>query len=202
MRRLALLSLTLALGGCGYNTWSNAPFTTGSNPNMPVSNSENMRRAMGEASPVQPLTPEPGDIWPGPVATAPTLQDLEKSGNLQPEQEQPVPGSPLFDGTQQPNPAPAHGSSVPPAAAAPAVPRSAKAPSKPIPRAAAAPPAREPGGQVYQTPSGPAVTNGGSTGYQTTSTPDGGSSIIVPNGNGTSTVIHSDGRIETVPTPK
>jgi hypothetical protein len=26
--------------------------------------------------------------------------------------------------------------------------------------------------------------------------------IIVPNGNGTSTVIHPDGRIETIPTPK
>jgi len=25
---------------------------------------------------------------------------------------------------------------------------------------------------------------------------------MVPNGNGTSTVIHPDGRIETVPTPK
>ena len=42
----------------------------------------------------------------------------------------------------------------------------------------------------------PAVT------AQTTTTPGGGSAIIVPNGNGTSTIIHSDGRIETVPTPR
>ena len=40
------------------------------------------------------------------------------------------------------------------------------------------------------------------------STPSGGTEppvdrrIIVPNGNGTSTVIYPDGRIETIPTPK
>jgi ABC-type hemin transport system ATPase subunit len=32
--------------------------------------------------------------------------------------------------------------------------------------------------------------------------PGGGSAIVVPNGNGTSTVIKSDGSIETIPTPK
>jgi hypothetical protein len=205
MRRLALLSLTLTLSGCGYNTWSNLPFTTGSNPNRPVTNSENMRRVMGEGATVQPLTPEPGDIWPGPLAPAPTLQDLEKTGSLQPGVEQPVPGSPLGDGTELPGaaPGPTHGSSTPPGSAAPALRPAAGAPSGANPRSAAAPPpAKEPGGKVYQTPSGPAVTNGGGPGYQTTATPDGNSSIIVPNGNGTSTVIHSDGRIETVPTPK
>jgi hypothetical protein len=43
---------------------------------------------------------------------------------------------------------------------------------------------------------------GSGPGYQTTINPGGGQSIVVPNGNGTSTVIHSDGRIETIPTPK
>ena len=55
---------------------------------------------------------------------------------------------------------------------------------------------------MIQTPGGPAVTTGGGPGYQTTTTPGGGQAIVVPNGNGTSTVIHSDGRIETIPTPK
>jgi hypothetical protein len=64
------------------------------------------------------------------------------------------------------------------------------------------PPARNPAGQVYTTPQGPAVTGGGTSGYQTITPPGGGSAIVVPNGNGTSTVIHSDGRIETVPTPR
>jgi hypothetical protein len=30
----------------------------------------------------------------------------------------------------------------------------------------------------------------------------GGSTLVVPNGNGTSTIIHPDGSVETVPTPK
>ena len=30
----------------------------------------------------------------------------------------------------------------------------------------------------------------------------GGQSIVVPNGNGTSTIIHPNGTVETVPTPK
>ena len=64
------------------------------------------------------------------------------------------------------------------------------------------PPPRDPAGQVVPTARGPVVTTGGTSGYQTTTTPGGGSAIIVPNGNGTSTVIHSDGRIETVPTPR
>jgi hypothetical protein len=64
------------------------------------------------------------------------------------------------------------------------------------------PPARNPAGQIYETPGGAAVTNGGTSGYQTTTTPGGGSSIVVPNGNGTSTIIHSNGTIETVPTPR
>jgi hypothetical protein len=36
----------------------------------------------------------------------------------------------------------------------------------------------------------------------TTEAAPNGAPIVVPNGNGTSTVIHPDGRIETVPTPK
>ena len=70
--------------------------------------------------------------------------------------------------------------------------------ARPIPT----PPARNPAGQVYTTPQGPAVTGGGTSGYQTITPPGGGSAIVVPNGNGTSTIIHSDGRIETVPTPR
>jgi hypothetical protein len=34
------------------------------------------------------------------------------------------------------------------------------------------------------------------------SAPASGQSIMVPNGNGTTTIIHPDGTIETVPTPK
>jgi hypothetical protein len=205
MRRIALLSLALALSGCGYKTWWNPPFFGGSNPNMPVGDSENLLRARGEEPPVQPLTTEPGDIWPGPLPPAPTLKDLVSGGGLTPEPEQPVPGSPLSRGVvpATPSPNPSSGSSTPPQNNQPGLPTPHPAP--PLSSYAAppgAPPARGPGGQVIQTPGGPGVTTGGGPGYQTMTTPGGGQAIVVPNGNGTSTVIHSDGRIETVPTPK
>lgn len=205
MRRIASLALALMLSGCGYKTWWNPPFTAGYNPNLPVNNSENMSRVEGQEPSVPPLTTEPGDIWPGPLAPPPTLQDLEATGGLTPQPEAPVPGSPLSRGVQPPNPSPnpETAPSAPPGKSPPGLPTPEPAPplssyaSPPGP-----PPARGPAGQVLQTPQGPAVTTGGGPGYQTTTTPGGGQSIVVPNGNGTSTVIYPDGRIETIPTPK
>jgi hypothetical protein len=204
MRGIALLSLTLALGGCGYNTWWNPPLTGGFNPNQPANNSENVARVLGGSPAVEPMTTEPGDIWPGPLPPAPTLQDLESQGGLTPQPEQPVPGSPLNRGTMPSvSPNPSNGSSTPPGNSQPGLPPLNPAP--PLSSYAsppAAPPPRSSGGQVIQTPGGPSVTTGGGPGYQTTISPGGGQSIVVPNGNGTSTVIHADGRIETIPTPK
>jgi len=205
MRRISLLTVALMLSGCGYKTWWNPPFTTGYNPNLPVSDSENMLRATGKEPPVPALTTEPGDIWPGPLPPPTTLQDLQASGGLTPQPEAPVPGSPLSRGigVPYPSPNPSTGSSTTPGNAQaglrspqPAPPASSYA------APGATPPARGAAGQVVQTPGGPAVTTGGGPGYQTTVAPGGGQSIIVPNGNGTSTVIHADGRIETIPTPK
>ncbi len=211
MRRIALLSLALILSGCGYKTWSNSPLSGGSNPNMPSGDSENMLRVRGEEPAVERLTTEPGDIWPGPLPPAPTLKDLVENGGVTSQPEQAVPGSPLNRSSSAqapspylaPSPNPAVGSSTPPGNVQPgfAPPR----PAPPLSSYAAppvAPPSRGSTGQIIQTPSGPAVTTGGGPGYQTTTTPGGGQSIIVPNGNGTSTVIHSDGRIETIPTAK
>jgi hypothetical protein len=161
MRRIALVSLTM-LGGCGYHTWWNPPFSTGTNPNMPITTSVNMSRVKGRDVAVTPLTTEPGDIWPGPLPPPTTLQDLEL-------------GSPT--GAQ----APAVGS--------------------PLNRAGNPLVAPLPGG----TPG--SVTQPSHGGPSTSAPPAPGQSpedrrIIVPNGNGTSTVIYPDGRIETIPTPK
>jgi hypothetical protein len=205
MRRVALYSLCLALSGCGYSAWWNAPFSSGNNPNMPVGNSENMQRVTGTAVEIQPLTPEPGDIWPGPPPPEPTLQELEQAGGQPAATEKPVPGSPLFQGTQQPPyqppPPPARGSSTPPTSSNQPGPPKLSTPAAPT-TGVPAPAAPNPGGQVYQTQKGPGVTSGGTSGYQTLTTPGGGSAIVIPNGNGTSTIIHSDGAIETVPTPR
>ncbi len=159
MRRLALLSLTMTLGGCGYHTWWNPPFSTGYDPNLPVTDSVNMNRVLGHGVAVTPLTTEPGDIWPGPLPPPKTLQDMEKQGMG--GVEAPVPGSPL-----------SHSGS--PLLA-------------PLPNGTPGPaPKSSTGGAVPATPSEPPVDR----------------RIIVPNGNGTSTVKYPDGRIETIPTPK
>jgi hypothetical protein len=204
-RRIASIGLAFALSGCGYNTWWNPPFSGGYNPNQPAGESENMVRVRGGDPAVAPMTTEPGDIWPGPLAPAPTLKDLENTTGQAFQPEQPVPGSPLSRGTAAPSvsPNPATGSSTPPENTQPGMPPLHPAP--PLSSYAsppASPPARGSTGQVIQTPGGPSVTTGGGPGYQTTTSPGGGQSIVVPNGNGTSTIIHSDGRIETIPTPK
>lgn len=204
-RCIAFLGLAFALSGCGYKTWWNPPFSGGFNPNAPVGDGENLQRVVGGQPAVEQLNPEPGDIWPGPLPPAPTLKDMESTTGDSFQPEQAVPGSPLSRGTMPPSPSPnpGMGSSTPPGNASPGLPPIRTAP--PLSSYAsppAAPAARGPGGQIIQTPGGPAVTTGGGPGYQTTTTPGGGQAIVVPNGNGTSTVIHSDGRIETIPTPK
>lgn len=191
MRRFALFGLVLLLPGCtGFGDFVGDTFSYRTNPNAPIGNSENMRRARGLDAEIEPLVPEPGNIWPGPVQAMPTLQDLERGGF------QPTPtGTPYAPDHRQPAP---RGSSTPPGSVQPGLPPELRVPP---PAISTAPPARNPAGQVVQTPRGPGVTSGGTPGYQTLTTPQG-SAVVVPNGNGTSTVIHSDGRVETIPTPK
>jgi hypothetical protein len=64
-------------------------------------------------------------------------------------------------------------------------------------------PPSQPAPQVrtLQTPQGPATTSGG-PGVQTYTGPTGTTGLVVPNGNGTSTLIAPDGSVQTVPTPK
>jgi hypothetical protein len=196
MRRAAVFGLLLLLPGCStFSDFLGDTFSYNTNPNRPVGNSENMRRVMGVDTSSEPLTPEPGDIWPTTIQSTPTLQDLEKqSGPL------PTPGpeqlTPYAPDHRQPRP----GSSSPPFSVQPGLP--------PIPNPGPQPaaptvsvPAPPASGQVIQTPTGPGVTSGGGSGYQTLTTP-GGTAIVVPNGNGTSTVIRPDGSVQTVPSPR
>jgi hypothetical protein len=163
-------------------------FSSG-NPNGPIGDSENMRLVRGQAASVEPLGPEPGNIWPGPIGPMPTLQDFEKNGF------QPTPnGQPYAPDHREPTP---QGSSTPPPTSVPAPP---PLPQTVPPLVTAPPPQRNLTGQPVQTPSTSGVISSGTTGYQTLTTPQG-PAVVVPNGNGTSTVIHSDGRVETIPTP-
>ncbi len=211
MWRFASLILLLTLTGCGSSTWWNPPFTGGTNPHAPSGESETMRRAMGQNVEEPALNPQPGDVWPGPLPPTPTLQDLERQGNIQPMAPLPSMGSSQSRGRgtmpngQPPSPPPtrARGSSTPPGSALPGVPPPITTPPPAAPpSAAAAPPAPNPAGQPVQTSRGTGVTTGGTSGYRSITMPDGTSGIVVPNGNGTSTVIRSDGTIETIPTPR
>ncbi len=203
MRRFATLALLLPLTACGYKTWWNPPFTAGYDPNAPAGTSENLSRSTGHDVAVAPLLPEAGNVWPGPPPPTPTLQDIERSGDLTTGAEMPTPGSPNQRAPMV-SPNPAIGSSVPaPRNGQPGMPNPMVAPPASGPSAGIAPPpGRSRTGQGVPLPGGTGVTTGGTNSYQTVTKPGGGTAIIVPNGNGTSTVINPDRTLQTIPTPR
>ncbi len=187
MRRLALLCSTLLLSGCGFGQFLNDSFTLpGADPNAPYGNSENMLRVRSQQLAVVPLLPEEGNVWPGPPPPTPTLSDIERQQNEQPvntgvpalpDHRQPLPGGGLATpGTSQP-------SFLPPGAL------------------------DVPGRQgASRTGSG---QGGASAGPQAATPPlngfrqvPGSGNIVIPNGNGTSTVIGPNGSVSTIPTPR
>lgn len=103
MRRIALLGLTLLLPGCqfagnpldGFGGFIGDTHTWNSNPNTPVAQSENERRARGEALVVDPLLPEPGDVWPGPPPAIPTMQELQNMNNKETLPPPNIPSGPI-----------------------------------------------------------------------------------------------------------
>jgi hypothetical protein len=193
MRRIALL--VLCLGATGCERYASSPFvgfggfiadthTINRGPNSPVGDATNMMRVRGMSPETEPLVPEPGNVWPGPMAELPTLDDLMKeTPQLPPGGEMTLP--PALRGSSTPPP--------PPPLPIPARPNFGPTPTPP---AQSAPQVR-----TLQTPNGPATTSGGS-GVQTFTDPKGGTGLLVPNGNGTSTLIAPDGTVTTVPTPK
>jgi len=226
MRRPALLFLALglplafSLGGCtGFGTFLDHTFSVpGANPDLPQADAENVRRSLGRVAPVAPLVPESGNVWPekAVLAATPTLSDLERNPAARdqfapttvpgeqpglPAGHEPVPtGRPTEPRPSLPNvhPQRRRGSSTPPGSVEPGL---APLPASPLP-----PPesrgqrgSRPPGGAV-QLPGGTGVDTGGTSGYRTLTLPNGQpGAIVVPNGNGTSTVIGPDGSVSTVP---
>ncbi len=202
--RAAAVGTVLLLGGChyassplvGFGGFIGDTHTFSKNPHLIPGGDENVRYSEGGGVTVQPLLPEPGNIWPGPPAPIPTLTDVEKQQNqLEPQLNQP---------SNQPPPA----NTRPPAHRP--IPRGSSTPPGPAPSVEAPPPAPPPAQfsplpspapsspPVINTPSGPLIPNGAGT----AGSPGGGTSIVVPNGNGTSTVIGPDGSTTTIPTPK
>ncbi|CAH2600156.1 conserved exported protein of unknown function [Rhodovastum atsumiense] len=196
MRRIVLPGLVLLLAGC--ESYAGSPFvgfggfiadthSFQANPNRPVGDSPNVLRVEGRTAEVEPLTPEAGNVWPGQAPPEPTLQDIQHQQNQQdqsgrPEQPAPRRGSSTPPGAQPSitAPPPAQGPTIPP-----------DLPANPPPSVRSYP---APGGAVPGTQTG--------NGVQTYTDPKGQIGIIVPNANGTSTMIAPDGTVTTVPNPR
>lgn len=200
MRRLLPLSLLVMLPGCdfignyvgnpfaGFGTFIGNTISFDTNPNRPQGDTPNLRRVRGDEQIADPLTPEPGNVWPGPLPPAKTLSDLQR------DSAQPLGG---MDPDPTPRITPPRGSSIPPA---------------PLPRASAPiltpPPANQPlatprpQSRVFQTPQGPAITNVGGNGIETFTLPNGMTGTVSNNGNGTATLIRSDGVTTVVTVPR
>lgn len=203
MRRVIPLLMLPALSGCtGFGEFLEHAFSIpGTNVNIPMADSENVRRALGMPPNFEPLETEPGNIWPKFDTRDPTLEDVANNQGREDQRGFPsttVPGErPGLPAGRQPRPT--RGSSTPPVGNQPG--------PGPIPAIQSVPPAptanapRPPGG-VVQTPDGPAVDTGGTNAYRQLNTPRGPGAIVVPNGNGSSTVINPDGTVQTIPTPR
>jgi hypothetical protein len=191
MRRSALLYLATIvpglLSGCtGTGVFFDHTATWfGANPNTPAGNSEMFQHLRGEDVAITPLVPEAGNIWPGPQKPDPTLQEIEQqNGGTLPN----VVGG----GTDHQQPRPTKPSVAPSVVEPGSVPNSLVGPE-------------------IQTPNGPSVdVTGGDQrvrGYRHLQSPPpnstpapSGKGVLVPNGNGTSTLIGPDGSVTTVPT--
>jgi hypothetical protein len=188
MRRTALPSLSILFAGLLSGCTGTGVFFDhtsqwfGGNPNTPAGSSETFARIRGQKVDVPPLLPEPGNVWPTDTGPDRTLQDLEKD---QAEAIRRAGGATPATG---PNPATnrANGADrgLPPPQPAPGMPGDLSVPTT-------------------NTPNGPSLGTAGrgtGRGYRQLNTPNtGGSGILVPNGNGTSTLIGPDGSVQTVP---
>lgn len=205
MRRLTPLLLVVGLSGCtGFGEFLDHTFTSPTrNPDTPMADSENVRRVRGLDPAIQPIEVEPGNVWPKFDTRDPTLEDIEANPgreNSRGFEPTVIPGgNPQLGLPDHRQPRPARGSSTPPGQVQPGLgPVSIPSAAPPPPTADAPPP---PGG-VINTPQGPAVDTGGTSFYRQLNTPSGPGAIIVPNGNGSSTIINPNGSIQTVPTPR
>jgi hypothetical protein len=82
MRRSALLGTLLLLGGCsglGHFLGDTARIP-GQNPNGSTGVSENVQRARGSDPAADAIVPQDGNVWPGPPQPLPTLSDVSRNG--------------------------------------------------------------------------------------------------------------------------
>lgn len=94
------------------------------------------------------------------------------------------------------------GSSTPPGSVEPGLEPALPPVQPPLPPTPPNPSVSPPPGGAVQLPNGVGVDTGGTRSYRQLTLPNGQpGAIVVPNGNGTSTVIGPDGSVTTIPTP-
>lgn len=177
-----LLMAPLLLAGCtGFRTFLDNTHGTAAHVNAPVGNSEAMRTVNGVrgTSEQLPLPADSGNIWPGALPKIATLEDLQRTA------------PPTLEGVTAPPLANLPGLSIPT-----------------IPHHLQPRPGED--GTVLNGPlasPGAAITLPRDTGVLPRALPPSRvpvspGSTVVPNGDGTSTVIAPNGTITTIPTPK
>ena len=158
----------------------------GANPNGPAGSSETFQAIRGLPVDVPPLVPEKGNVWPENQAPDATLQDIERQQAEEVRrttgQAAPAPG---VGGNPQVNRANNADQGLPGPQVQPGLP---PAPLR----------QRPPNGTTLDT-----TGQSSARGYRDLqNAPNaGGGSVLIPNGNGTSTLIGPDGSVKTVPTP-
>ncbi len=214
MRRIALSGLLLLSGCTGFGHFFGDTHTFNTNPNPPAGDSATIQRANGGPGVQQALLPESGQVWPTAIPAMPTLADIQKQmdlgGNAAP-QLGPVPAGPGqipglgtlpgMQGTQPLPQVPGTGAGTSPGASLAPLPGM----SGPTKAPYVAPPnlTMPKLGTTVPTPQGPATITGGTSNYQTLAPINGQSgAILIPNGNGTSTLVMPNGTISTVNSPR
>lgn len=201
LRAMALLTGTVGLAGCTTVESSVAsvqdrlassytrfgPQWGGMRPALPTE-SLTVQRIRGQAEVMEPLRPEPGDVWPveeGPRATLANPEEAlrgVRTNETEPRRARGTSGG--FENA--PGAAPAVMSPI------------FDAPTPP-PRANRTDGATPPG-QVFQSQGGPVIGTGGSGRVQSTVSPQG-SGLAIRDG-ATTTLIGPGGNVQQVPTPR
>ncbi len=188
MRRSALLGTMtlptiLLLGGCsGLGKFFGDTITLpGMNPNLPSGVSENVDRARGMKPDQAPILPDAGDVWPGPPQPLPTLNDVSREQGQ--DLSGAMPGAMLGARLgRHAGPALHDGGSM------------SLGESDSIARGATAGADSFSGGGVLEDH----LPDASSRYRSKPAGNKGGSDIVIPNGDGTSTVIGPDGSVKTV----
>ncbi len=191
MRRSALLGTLLLLSGCSGlgHFFQDTVRVPGQNPNATTGVSENLLRSRGERPSEDAILPQDGNVWPGPPQPLPTLSDVSRNG-----------GSNAGDLLGSTGPTLPRGGSM------------SLGEQNQIQGGAPTNESGFSGGGLSDSIPDPAVkfrsqhqqaqsgSNGGSNGGGSggSSGTGAGSDIVIPNGDGTSTVISPDGTVKTV----